>query len=104
MEENDGESSESTGSEEEGDGPEFVPSAWDKYAMPAKSAMRSPEKTLEKPDKKSKGVWFKKQKYHCVYEYPKEPESPILQSCDLWKPAMNYPGFSGKTITVLFNN
>lgn len=88
MEGND-KASESSGSEDEGDGPEFVPSAWDKYAIPIKSAMRSPEKTLEKIDKKSKGVWFKKQKYHCVYEYPKEPESPILQSCDLWQPALS---------------
>lgn len=45
-------SSESSGSDEEdGDSPEFVPSAWDKYATPTKSALRSPEKTLEKTDK-----------------------------------------------------
>ncbi|CAG9854337.1 unnamed protein product [Phyllotreta striolata] len=66
--------------------PEFVPSAWDKFAMPSKSALRSPEKTLNKPEeRKSKGVWFKKQKYHCIYEYPKEPESPIIPPQDLWK-------------------
>lgn len=35
-------------SDEEGDNPEFVPSAWDKYATPTKSALRSPEKRLEK--------------------------------------------------------
>lgn len=29
--------------------PEFVPSAWDKFAIPSKSALRSPEKTLTKP-------------------------------------------------------
>lgn len=40
------ESGESCSSDDdEGDGPEFVPSAWDKYAMPTKSALRSPEKT-----------------------------------------------------------
>lgn len=31
--------------------PEFIPSAWDKYATPTKSALRSPEKTLEKTEK-----------------------------------------------------
>lgn len=31
--------------------PEFVPSAWDKYAIPTKSALRSPEKTMEKTEK-----------------------------------------------------
>jgi hypothetical protein len=45
-------SSESSGSDEDGESPEFVPSAWDKYATPTKSALRSPEKTLEKTDKK----------------------------------------------------
>lgn len=44
-------SSESSGSDEDGESPEFVPSAWDKYATPTKSALRSPEKTLEKTDK-----------------------------------------------------
>ncbi|KAK4877002.1 hypothetical protein RN001_009508 [Aquatica leii] len=82
-------SSESSEEDEDGDGPEFVPSAWDKYATPTKSALRSPEKTLEKTEikpKKQKGVWFKKQKYHCVYEYPREPESPVVNSYDLWQP------------------
>ncbi|XP_044767099.1 uncharacterized protein LOC123322999 isoform X2 [Coccinella septempunctata] len=86
-------SSESSCSDDEGECPEFIPSAWDKYATPTKSALRSPEKTLEKEEKK-KGVWFKKQRYHCVYEYPKEPESPVLQSFDLWNnppPATSYP-------------
>ncbi|EEZ99620.2 uncharacterized protein LOC103313170 isoform X2 [Tribolium castaneum] len=87
-------SSESSGSDDDGESPEFVPSAWDKYAIPAKSALRSPEKTLEKTDKKkAKGVWFKKQKYHCVYEYPREPESPVLHSFDLWKPQPDYSSF-----------
>ena len=78
--------------------PEFVPSAWDKYATPIKSALRSPEKSLEKTtrkDKKPKGVWFKKQKYHCVYEYPREPDSPILQSYDLWKQSPNFSLLTG---------
>ncbi|XP_023311897.1 uncharacterized protein LOC108913857 isoform X2 [Anoplophora glabripennis] len=82
-------------SDEEGEAPEFVPSAWDKFATPMKSALRSPEKTLGKTEKnKSKGVWFKKQKYHCVYEYPREPESPVLQSHDLWKPQLDYSSFT----------
>lgn len=45
--------------------------------------------------KKAK-VWFKKQKYHCIYEYPKEPESPILQSQDLWKPQTDFKLYTGK--------
>ncbi|CAH0546280.1 unnamed protein product [Brassicogethes aeneus] len=80
-------------SSDEGENPEFVPSAWDKFATPTKSALRSPEKTLEKEEKKTRGVWFKKQKYHCVYEYPREPESPVLQSQDLWKPQSDFTSF-----------
>ncbi|KAB0793142.1 hypothetical protein PPYR_12762 [Photinus pyralis] len=85
-------STETSDEDEDGDSPEFVPSAWDKYATPTKSSLRSPEKTLEKAEvksKKRKGVWFKKQKYHCVYEYPREPESPIVNSYDLWQPVTN---------------
>ncbi|XP_017779012.1 PREDICTED: uncharacterized protein LOC108564462 [Nicrophorus vespilloides] len=82
LEKPDLEDSSSCGSEEDGDGPEFVPSAWDKYATPTKSALRSPEKTLERS--KGRGVSFKKQKYHCVYEYPREPDSPVIQSYDIW--------------------
>ncbi|XP_019769544.2 uncharacterized protein LOC109544010 isoform X2 [Dendroctonus ponderosae] len=82
-------------SEEEGDNLEFVPSAWDKFATPSKSALRSPDKSLDRAEmKKSKGVWFKKQKYHCVYEYPREPESPVLQSQDLWKPQLDFVAFA----------
>ncbi|XP_030751016.1 uncharacterized protein LOC115878607 isoform X2 [Sitophilus oryzae] len=82
-------------SDDDGETPEFVPSAWDKYATPTKSALRSPEKSLERSDyKKPRGVWFKKQKYHCVYEYPREPESPILQSQDLWKPQPDFAAIS----------
>lgn len=25
---------------------------------------------------KKRRVWFKKQKYHCIYEYPREPSDP----------------------------
>lgn len=45
------ESSETCSSDDDGEGPEFVPSAWDKYATPTKSALRSPEKT-DKVDEK----------------------------------------------------
>ncbi|CAH1955895.1 unnamed protein product [Acanthoscelides obtectus] len=73
--------------DEDGETPEFVPSAWDKFAMPGKSALRSPEKIPKRSEeKKSKAVWFKKQKYQCVYEYPKEPDSPVSQTTELWKP------------------
>ncbi|CAH1170022.1 unnamed protein product [Phaedon cochleariae] len=81
-------------SDDEGETPEFVPSAWDKFALPSKSALKSPEKTLKKSDEKPRGVWFKKQKYHCIYEYPKEPESPVLQSQDLWKPQPDFKSFA----------
>ncbi|XP_066148993.1 uncharacterized protein [Euwallacea fornicatus] len=81
-------------SDDDGDNLEFVPSAWDKFATPTKSALRSPEKSLERNELKPKGVWFKKQKYHCVYEYPREPESPVLQSHDLWKPQIDYITFT----------
>lgn len=37
-----------TSSDDEGDNLEFVPSAWDKFATPTKSALRSPDKTLER--------------------------------------------------------
>lgn len=82
-------------SDGDSESPEFVPSAWDKYATPTKSALRSPEKTLEKPEKKTKAVWFKKQKYHCVYEYPREPESPVLQGWDFWKPTQDFSTLAG---------
>lgn len=36
--------------DEDRETPEFVPSAWDKFALPIKSALRSPEKTLKKPE------------------------------------------------------
>ncbi|GLV44784.1 Cadherin 96Ca [Carabus blaptoides fortunei] len=72
---------------------EFVPSAWDAQATPTKSALRSPEKS-NKCKNQQKGVWFKKQKYHCVYEYPREPESPVAPSTDLWRPLSDFSNFT----------
>ncbi|KPJ02625.1 Serine/threonine-protein kinase LMTK2 [Papilio xuthus] len=60
-------SSGSSGSE--GDEVESVPSSWDCRAAPAKSSLRSLDHTA--PDSK-KRVVFKRQKYHSVYEYPRE--------------------------------
>lgn len=62
-------SASASGSGSEGDEVEFVPSSWDCRAAPSKSSLRSLEQTP--PDSK-KRVVFKRQKYHCVYEYPKE--------------------------------
>ncbi|XP_055384516.1 putative uncharacterized protein DDB_G0282133 isoform X3 [Condylostylus longicornis] len=69
--------SEASSSEYEG---EFVPSSWDSMAQPSRSALKSPDKNnsnLEKPqqnanEKKRRNVVFKKQRYHSVYEYPRE--------------------------------
>ncbi|OXU24143.1 hypothetical protein TSAR_007773 [Trichomalopsis sarcophagae] len=66
---------------------EFTPSAWDATLAPHRSALRSPEKALKTGDQK-KSVWFKKQRYHCVYEYPKETppiesQSPVTSA---WEP------------------
>ncbi|XP_026333019.1 uncharacterized protein LOC113240032 isoform X3 [Hyposmocoma kahamanoa] len=58
-----------SGSGSEGDEVEFVPSSWDCLAAPSKSSLRSLEQAP--PDSK-KRVVFKRQKYHCVYEYPRE--------------------------------
>ncbi|KAG7202421.1 hypothetical protein KM043_018733 [Ampulex compressa] len=57
--------------EDEEEEEEFTPSAWNATLAPHRSALRSPDKTLKSGDQK-KSVWFKKQRYHCVYEYPKE--------------------------------
>ncbi|KAL7288681.1 hypothetical protein TKK_0017407 [Trichogramma kaykai] len=67
------EDSESDGDEEdeEDEEEEFTPSAWDATLAPHRSALRSPDKSQRTGDQK-KSVWFKKQRYHCVYEYPKE--------------------------------
>ncbi|XP_063362040.1 uncharacterized protein LOC134651001 isoform X2 [Cydia amplana] len=57
-----------SGSGSEGDEVEFVPSSWDCRAEPAKSSLRS----LPVSQDNKKRVVFKRQKYHCVYEYPRE--------------------------------
>ncbi|KAH9640071.1 hypothetical protein HF086_016002, partial [Spodoptera exigua] len=82
-----------SGSGSEGDEVEFVPSSWDCRAAPSKSSLRSLEQTtpttislsiqrsrLQSLSKSigcvlqdnKKRVVFKRQKYHCVYEYPRE--------------------------------
>ncbi|XP_034950144.1 uncharacterized protein [Chelonus insularis] len=85
--------------EDEEDEEEFTPSAWDANLAPHRSALRSPEKTLrtgklcfhsccqDELDQK-KNVWFKKQRYHCVYEYPKETPAVDCQtqSTTTWEP------------------
>ncbi|KAJ8682704.1 hypothetical protein QAD02_018496 [Eretmocerus hayati] len=82
----DGEGSEEDYGSDEEDEEEFTPSAWDANLAPHRSALRSPDKSLRSGDQK-KSVCFKKQRYQCVYEYPKEtpPEnqSPTVSS---WKP------------------
>ncbi|KAK9500622.1 hypothetical protein O3M35_001856 [Rhynocoris fuscipes] len=65
----------------EGSGTEFVPSTWNALATPAKSAIKNPE-TPSKREKKK--VIFKKEKYQCIYEYPREP-SDDEDSPDTWQ-------------------
>ncbi|CAH0719584.1 unnamed protein product, partial [Brenthis ino] len=60
----------------EGDEVEFVPSSWDCRAAPSKSSLRS----MEQPQDNKKRVVFKRQKYHCVYEYPREAPDPDADS------------------------
>nr|XP_050861656.1 rho-associated protein kinase 1-like isoform X2 [Vespula vulgaris] len=66
---------------------EFTPSAWNATLAPHRSALRSPDKTLKSGDQK-KSVWFKKQRYHCVYEYPKETLANDIQgqATTTWEP------------------
>ncbi|CAD6233401.1 GSCOCG00007175001-RA-CDS [Cotesia congregata] len=84
---------------EDEDEEEFTPSAWDATLAPHRSALRSPEKTLKTGDlcvntycqeelDQKKNVWFKKQRYHCVYEYPKETLVPECQgqATTTWEP------------------
>ncbi|XP_065218774.1 uncharacterized protein LOC135844477 isoform X2 [Planococcus citri] len=47
---------------------DFVPYSWNIGAVPQKSALKNEEKIKGV----KKNVSFKKQKYHCVYEYPKD--------------------------------
>ncbi|XP_063896167.1 uncharacterized protein LOC135118342 isoform X1 [Helicoverpa armigera] len=75
-----------SGSGSEGDEVEFVPSSWDCRAAPAKSSLRSLEQAT--PDNK-KRVVFKRQKYHCVYEYPRE-----AADIDAHSPAAYLPDLS----------
>ncbi|XP_012284175.1 uncharacterized protein LOC105701736 isoform X2 [Orussus abietinus] len=84
-EEEEGREGEQEDDEEEEE--EFTPSTWDATLAPHRSALRSPDKTQKSGDQK-KSVWFKKQLYHCVYEYPKESlatENPV-QSTTAWEP------------------
>ncbi|BES98705.1 STYKc [Nesidiocoris tenuis] len=75
-EETDGDDSSS-----EGSGTEFVPSTWNAMAVPPKSSIKSSSETTPKPS--GKRVVFKKEKYQCVYEYPREP-SDDESSPDPW--------------------
>ncbi|XP_061377270.1 uncharacterized protein LOC116771794 isoform X2 [Danaus plexippus] len=74
-----------SGSGSEGDEVEFVPSSWDCRAAPAKSSLRS----LEQPPESKKRVVFKRQKYHCVYEYPRE-----VADIEVDSPASYLPDYS----------
>ncbi|XP_012525406.1 uncharacterized protein LOC105830562 isoform X2 [Monomorium pharaonis] len=86
--------------EDEEEEEEFTPSAWNAALAPHRSALRSPDKTLKSGDQK-KSVWFKKQRYQCVYEYPKETlpadnqADPITNSEPTsysdWEEMMNEP-------------
>ncbi|KAI5698154.1 hypothetical protein M8J75_002485 [Diaphorina citri] len=60
---------------------EFVPSSWNCDATPAKSLLKI-KKNSEEP---KKSVCFKKQRYHCVYEYPREESPhPASRGLHLW--------------------
>nr|XP_012137748.1 PREDICTED: rho-associated protein kinase 2-like [Megachile rotundata] len=81
---------EADGEEEEEEEEEFTPSAWNATLAPHRSALRSPDKTLKSNEEldQKKSVWFKKQRYHCVYEYPKETLTTEAQgeSTTTWEP------------------
>ncbi|XP_069692335.1 uncharacterized protein [Periplaneta americana] len=76
--EDDDDDDDADGSSSSGSGAEFVPSAWNSEATPNRSALRSPDK---KSDQK-KNVSFKKQKYHSVYEYPRETSDSDSEGFD----------------------
>uniref|UniRef100_A0A7G3AV89 Uncharacterized protein n=1 Tax=Lutzomyia longipalpis TaxID=7200 RepID=A0A7G3AV89_LUTLO len=69
---------------------EFIPSCWDSMALPARSAMKSPDKSSSEDDsvggKNRRNVIFKVQMYHSVYEYPREvvPLSPAYSEPKVW--------------------
>ncbi|XP_076657724.1 uncharacterized protein LOC143361906 isoform X2 [Halictus rubicundus] len=83
----DAEEEEEDEEEEDEEEVEFTPSAWNATLAPHRSALRSPDKTLKSGDQK-KSVWFKKQRYHCVYEYPKETLATDTQgeTSTTWEP------------------
>ncbi|KAF6202060.1 hypothetical protein GE061_004457 [Apolygus lucorum] len=66
----------------EGSGTEFVPSTWNAMATPTKSSIKSPASSATKSE--GKRVIFKKEKYQCIYEYPREP-SDDEDSPDPWQ-------------------
>ncbi|XP_077300478.1 uncharacterized protein LOC143921179 [Arctopsyche grandis] len=83
------ESADASADEEEVD---FIPSSWDYLAIPSKSALKSPDSSQSESRKK---VAFKKQKYHCVYEYPREVveceiDSPHLAGCSSYTDWQTY--------------
>uniref|UniRef100_A0A161MZL6 Serine-rich adhesin for platelet isoform x4 n=1 Tax=Triatoma infestans TaxID=30076 RepID=A0A161MZL6_TRIIF len=65
----------------EGSGTEFIPSTWNALATPSKSSIRSPDTPVKNEKKK---VIFKKEKYQCIYEYPREP-SDDEDSPETWQ-------------------
>uniref|UniRef100_A0A0A9YM91 Serine/threonine-protein kinase LMTK3 n=1 Tax=Lygus hesperus TaxID=30085 RepID=A0A0A9YM91_LYGHE len=69
-------------SSSEGSGTEFVPSTWNAMATPSKSSIKSPDNSATKSEHKR--VIFKKEKYQCIYEYPREP-SDDEESPDPWQ-------------------
>ncbi|KAJ9591248.1 hypothetical protein L9F63_002213, partial [Diploptera punctata] len=77
-EDEDDDDDDADGSSSSGSGTEFVPSAWNSEATPNRSALRSPDKKSEQ----KKNVSFKKQKYHCVYEYPRETSDSDSEGFD----------------------
>ncbi|XP_031622155.1 putative uncharacterized protein DDB_G0282133 isoform X2 [Contarinia nasturtii] len=66
---------------------EWVPSSWDNLAKPARSALKSPDKSSSRTGTKNRrSVVFKKQNYQSVYEYPKESASfsPTMSEPSGW--------------------
>ncbi|XP_067005607.2 uncharacterized protein [Anabrus simplex] len=97
-EEEEEEDEDEDGSTSSGSGTEFVPSAWNSEATPNRSALRSPDKKVDQ----KKNVSFKKQKYHCVYEYPREVsdsesdglDSPSRRRWELYQPDVDYASYA----------
>ncbi|GLH02940.1 Tyrosine-protein kinase transmembrane receptor Ror [Gryllus bimaculatus] len=103
-EEDEDDDEEDDGSMSSESGTEFIPSAWNSEATPNRSALRSPDKKQEIDDlyEQKKNVSFKKQKYHCVYEYPREAsdsesegtDSPSRRRWDLYQPDVDYASYA----------